>query len=915
MDAIKNILPIQKNINTTYDNAYIKEALANMGQRLGAKGDSITIKSFLISDLFENTEYIRSDYNRNSETILFYDQNGSQLQLQSTNTVNSSNEILLYDSLTFNNILYPKIDSNYVIKLSESSYVSVVKLTSEENQRSIIAVLRFNIINSQINVSDNIILEINGNTIFGYYDNNQYSNTYDSLNATVIYNELILKGSFYNIKNAIKGLVNENQTSISDSILQEISNISGILPKYIIENFDKQLLGTDNDYKNLKYIILQSLAEAISKDNLNRVQSINNVSIYWNKSVEIKYTCSYDNGKIFYGNNILVKYNKDVIEDVQNMFNNDFAKIIVDCSNEFGSSIYMLYDFVVNWNDSYSYDNFKSITCSINTIFPYIGKSSIGNENVWYINGEESEVQSTGNDAGKPNIMMISYDYVKGDSTVIGSEDYISATVLFAFDINTNAQIIENSINGNNSVEKTFYYSTETAINNSEFETYEFTIPLPNAKQLIENSILDKSYFENSLLLTFIDAKACEKLHEQLFGASSADSTYITVFWRLDVSNNNYEWKPILNQRLLGVTDQDKCPVLDMGSMVGIKDIVKYYVSTEYEPDKYFHNWVVFSEISNAIKNDPEQYDGIITPICPVIKPDGSLYYNNDYVEQDQVYSNELHFVPKFIKRDNIETDATTLGINKIDDFTDTKDFFSVSDGNFTRTIKIEDKDNGKSVYLPNPTKEEGSVAYPIFDFKEVIGNNLTIFNNLSIIGLGNNGKTYLGFIGSDPENEDKSILTIAPTSYNINMLNNKTLTSDYDKFGVFTKLVNRFATVFEKPLLYKYDNYYILVLPINYDDKKLAQYKGTETVETIETPYMKQPTLYTRTFKIGLYLNEKYPDIIDESGKEIIVELDSNVSDEDDEQQSILYGIRLFTIKLIESNGKFSIKETNEIK
>ena len=57
--AIYDINTIQGDVNTSYGDEYIKQALANLGQRQGLKGDAIQTQTFKISDvIFDSTNTI-----------------------------------------------------------------------------------------------------------------------------------------------------------------------------------------------------------------------------------------------------------------------------------------------------------------------------------------------------------------------------------------------------------------------------------------------------------------------------------------------------------------------------------------------------------------------------------------------------------------------------------------------------------------------------------------------------------------------------------------------------------------------------------------------------------------------------------------------------------------------------------------
>ena len=70
--GLQTINTIQSGINSNYSDRYIKQALANLGQRTGAKGDSIINSSFKLKDLLpiESNNYMVATYIDNDKIKL-----------------------------------------------------------------------------------------------------------------------------------------------------------------------------------------------------------------------------------------------------------------------------------------------------------------------------------------------------------------------------------------------------------------------------------------------------------------------------------------------------------------------------------------------------------------------------------------------------------------------------------------------------------------------------------------------------------------------------------------------------------------------------------------------------------------------------------------------------------------------------
>ena len=76
--AIYDINTIQGDVNTSYGDEYLKQALANLGQRQGLKGDAIQTQTFKISDvIFDSANkivpmhYIKGYYDATNDVITY----------------------------------------------------------------------------------------------------------------------------------------------------------------------------------------------------------------------------------------------------------------------------------------------------------------------------------------------------------------------------------------------------------------------------------------------------------------------------------------------------------------------------------------------------------------------------------------------------------------------------------------------------------------------------------------------------------------------------------------------------------------------------------------------------------------------------------------------------------------------------
>ena len=83
--AIEYINTLQGDILTSYNNA----ALANLGQRMGAKGDSIVVKSFTLNDIFDDINKTDKNY----IVLQYYKLNGLDEYILDVYNENTGNAI------------------------------------------------------------------------------------------------------------------------------------------------------------------------------------------------------------------------------------------------------------------------------------------------------------------------------------------------------------------------------------------------------------------------------------------------------------------------------------------------------------------------------------------------------------------------------------------------------------------------------------------------------------------------------------------------------------------------------------------------------------------------------------------------------------------------------------------------------
>lgn len=300
--SIKNIVALQHpeefSYIPTYSNEYILQSLANLGQRLGIKGDSLIYKYFTFADIFDELSdkeyYEKNDYigvvkyHRNNDGVYCkfvieknnkkynnYNDNYTDVLNNKFKTgINIDSDVIIYEQNIFNKyidinnikfeILINNIDSylSNVLFLKDNKFVSLLFgkiLGTKDNTPNNMEII-YNKFNSETNILERAIrsyyLYSDGNS--KYYvlldivanenDASKYKLKFYLFNSSCILNA--------NIKNQFEAAYDYTQYNIIDNIF--IKNL-----KENITNED--VLLSDNEYALFGTIINNELNKSINK--------------------------------------------------------------------------------------------------------------------------------------------------------------------------------------------------------------------------------------------------------------------------------------------------------------------------------------------------------------------------------------------------------------------------------------------------------------------------------------------------------------------------------------------------------------------------------------------------------------------------------------------------------------------------
>ena len=833
--AIYDINTIQGDVNTSYGDEYIKQSLANLGQRQGLKGDAIQTQSFKISDvIFDNenkifpTLYIKGYYDATNDVIT-YTADGDESATLMTYTLSDTIEGLelnnLY-TLSSENVNLPGTyrDCKISKHKSTNSYYFIGQGVDNEEITSIV-ILEFG--EQGINLLDGLYFEqVEADKVIMMHYADASQREYTGVSLSNIYSTL--KG-YSSIDDILNQYINNNVTldanPNNDNVLTVFKYVSTVLIPEIKTLYNDSIYKIDgNGYLGLKRRILYELIKHTYSE-FNKVDSNTDtgITVYFDKDFYISYIANANTDVIYLSYDISFRGRSINNAKIEPDFDdkNDANLFLGDITTE--EDRYVSYKFYVNYIDDDKYVD--SITIDQTIILPYIAKND-DNKDVWYINGEQTNVNATGKDAGNPNIMFISYTV---NESAGEDKSNVEINILHTYtDENVTLEILNASLQTpSERVMQTFYYDLGSSVNvaNSIDKNYKFEIALPDPNKLAARTGFE-NFIKNVLVFAIVDTKISttiidgETLHSTISG-QNGPSTYLTVFFHISKTDDDkYEWVPILNplynNETTTVPSTSVAPVLDLSAMTSLSTLMNYYVQVVFKPDTYYHKWVVFESTNKTLKNTNTQVAANSETKYPVIKVDESTIYYG--VES----KNNLNFTPKFVAESSIIEDNGK--INQINDTSEDNASFTIDGGTVSDVVGVvkvtnDNKDSTiQKEWIPNAKLDPNNDindSYPMLDLREVFVNNQTLLNRLSIITTGDQrtgdkGRypIYHAYIGHryNSGNTGVASLVIGSEPQVYNMQNSTTMArgNSWQNFKQFTNLIFALPTVSEKDAKFK---------------------------------------------------------------------------------------------------------------
>lgn len=710
-----------------------------------------TIREVVFSDFVINNNSVQD---RLGYSLRFYESNGFTRALYCKLVSARNNEyaftlydLLNYDLASFKEFIFDEIGTgesldvaDLVSKLEENSEIQVAITNDGRLCKDIVAIC-----------TD----EGNGNITFKF-DKNSFDNY-----ATEVSNKAICIAYdvtvFYN-----------NITEYYNKKIYFVGDDNITLKKKLVMSVAKQIFVDYNkEYTNF----VNSKSEEVSA---NTDYSVDSLSIYLPLNYKFIYNCnSNDQSKIYSSeSSISVEFTikENIKSEMFKILQGDKSEQVWICLTPDSTSIDDKYN-VYRYDITYTRDNIvDDINVTKEFTLPYID-----NNGYWCINNMPTSIYARGKDGGQPNIIMTytdtTIDKDKGGCKVISTfkRDEISNLDWAP------TKVRVRPLDDNNNLEQSTYHilNTYMPININSLNENMITL-LEHAVILNINSVHSEDRSLSTTAYTLSDelGKDC----------------VVPTFWSLTKVRNEDAFGTDDDQfkyEFTYVQQPNAYWAVDMNYLSNAEGIVKHYMNFGIEPDEYEHRWLVFKKISTEFKNST---DFSPKQIWPAFKNFQKIDYAGVIGAGKGVassyYQNELNMVLGFF--DSVNKTPGTNAIYEVDQNPDSPKYFTVD--NNSQVKNVINYSNYPTEFIPDAVRaneEIAGVLVPTLDLAEVFVRNQSTINRNNILSFSKNRYVYNAYIGSAFDQEDKSILHIGSSSYNIN-IGNKTLMSyeDTHNFG-----------------------------------------------------------------------------------------------------------------------------------
>ena len=880
-------------IQNQYSEEYILQALANLGQRTSLKGDSVITKGISFRDVFSNdtTDYDSTNFvgviSRENDNLVFKIINKTSFNgdvnesIEHVNTFKSDTAIKLTSPI--NGII--EYDNAYLglVQQNENNICTIFGgkgLTETSNGVNVYK----EIVYLDVNKSQNIL-----NKALRIWE------TIKGVRYVFIWQE---GETYFGDMYEISSVLNEDNTPkyTNTQILEKLA--SAINTRIIPEN-GKISSNVLNDIQlYLKSLQLSTSDIKINQFNVDRNGNVINVEVgNFNSNFKIKNNSAVRDANLFntglssfvydlrefypyikgyYSSKVFLSTNEDFKRQI---FAALYNYIVADSGDTTRNSLYFDLDFkvecLVNSNETWKIFgsvndiNVKMVETDITkySINDYLDKDSIltttlfegrnilysfatefDNENAevifginvrkkytlpyinhnsyWVINEKDTDIKAEGLDAGNPNIIVIySRSNFKGEYKILAgaNKENILDTLTYSLRQFWIEPLERINVEDASIVTASDLYSVRCWIP-------DLTNLTPERKTEIINSL------KHSLIISISSTQCFENVSDEIIN-KYGEYGCVTSLWKFDEVDCDYN--VILRETPFG---NNKYCALDINSLTNLNNTIKWYVSNLElkHPDRYTHDWLVFKQSYVTLKNNlADETHKIYPNMCNM----NAIDFNKAQ------YINDLNFVLKY---NESVTGAEENDIRRINHSQSLK-YYRFSENTIPVTDAMYTYRDARNM-LQSYSEFIPNLNLPVFNFKEVLTQNVNTINRTNILSFDKNGASYYSYIGTLRNTDRKNELHIGSDNLNIN-LGTDTLISASD-LGNFVK---QDELHFDFPLTYTGGVSYVIGEQHNLENIYYHKndWKIHEATKSANSNYVINTTTFTPISQFMMQRNE----------------------------------------------------------
>ena len=407
--SVQNINILQNPIDiaymTSYSNEYMIQSLANLGQRLGIKGDSIKYNNFTFSDIYNNIDVSKYDSDSYNGVILYTKTENNDIisnfaicKKELSQTLNESNFSTLIEKnshITLNNAFSKQFVNNNIVFDISINNITKYKYSSFSYKNDYFSnILYGSILNTEDTSSNNIEIMYNKyNTTTGileycvrafylytignanYYcmmvmePNDTYDNDYKL--TFYLFNSSLLDNNV--TKTEFENMFSYSKLNTNNIFYHNINDFNEFDDLFMYKN--------DNDCTLFGLIKHNTLNNELNLSNDNIIY----ITLNTNDNVYFTLSDNNYNKNIVYVNEILSKINSNILNRIS-FINNDIIYLYPNLlefysSNIFSDNLSLLYQFIIMKIYEYLYNSesdntFYPLYIPLDYKFNYYGNSN-----------------------------------------------------------------------------------------------------------------------------------------------------------------------------------------------------------------------------------------------------------------------------------------------------------------------------------------------------------------------------------------------------------------------------------------------------------------------------------------------------------------------------------------------------------